>query len=207
MTEAASRRRAGEPPAADAAGALVRRDQAIFAQSGDGRQPRRSWRLGRIAAGAAGAAAGARAEHLGCLAAATRRRPSSARAPAGDRERRIYPLATAAARAKGAAGRNVRGLGRSLERAFRAFDANGDGDIDDEFASELVSLGAADITEAQLDELIRVLDTDGSGQVDYTEFARWLGQPTAAAPPPEVRAREEARQVRASLIAEHIEKR
>ena len=96
--------------------------------------------------------------------------------------------------------------GVSLERAFRAFDANGDGDIDyDEFASGLVSLGAADITEAQLGELIRVLDTDGSGRVDYTEFARWFGGgPPPPPPPPEVRAREEARQVRASLIAEHF---
>jgi hypothetical protein len=72
------------------------------------------------------------------------------------------------------------GSGVTLERAFRAFDENGDGVIDHgEFERGLRSLGAK-LSEEQLNDLIAMLDKDGDGSIDYIEFARWFG----ARPPP-----------------------
>jgi Ca2+-binding EF-hand superfamily protein len=70
--------------------------------------------------------------------------------------------------------------GVALEQQFRGFDANGDGEIDHhEFRDGLMSLGA-NISEAQIADLITILDKDGDGTIDYQEFARWFG----AGPPP-----------------------
>jgi hypothetical protein len=89
--------------------------------------------------------------------------------------------------------------GINLERAFRGFDENRDGEIDyGEFARGLKSLGA-ELDQQQLDDLITILDTDGNGTIDYSEFAKWFG---AGPPPPpmlpEVALRESARADRTS---------
>ena len=97
--------------------------------------------------------------------------------------------------------------GITLERAFRGFDENRDGVIDHaEFERGLKSLGA-EIEPQQLDDLIAILDKDGDGSIDYSEFARWFG---AGPPPPpelpEVRGREEAREQADSTVdsSEHL---
>ena len=73
--------------------------------------------------------------------------------------------------------------GVSLERQFRGFDTDGDGAIDhDEFKNGLMSLGA-NVSEAQIDDLITILDKDGDGEIDYREFSLWFG---AGPPPPPV---------------------
>ena len=84
--------------------------------------------------------------------------------------------------------------GVGLEQQFRAFDTNGDGDIDhDEFREGLYSLGAQ-ISETQVADLITMLDKDGDGTIDYHEFGRWFGKgPPPAPPTPEVRMRQDAR--------------
>ena len=83
--------------------------------------------------------------------------------------------------------------GVTLERQFRGFDTNSDGSIDhDEFRNGLASLGA-NVSEAQIDDLIMILDQDGDGEIDYQEFAAWFG--SGPPPPPimpEVQARIEA---------------
>jgi hypothetical protein len=43
----------------------------------------------------------------------------------------------------------------------------------------LASLGT-DISEERADDFFAILDRDGDGEIDYTEFARWFG----AGPPP-----------------------
>ena len=73
--------------------------------------------------------------------------------------------------------------GVTLERQFRGFDTDGDGAIDhDEFKNGLMSLGA-NVSEAQIDDLITILDKDGDGEIDYREFSLWFG---AGPPPPPV---------------------
>ena len=90
--------------------------------------------------------------------------------------------------------------GVSLERQFRGFDTNSDGSIDhDEFRNGLASLGA-NVSEAQIDDLIMILDQDGDGEIDYQEFAAWFG---AGPPPPpilpEVKARMDASEITPAL--------
>ena len=70
----------------------------------------------------------------------------------------------------------------------------------DEFRNGLLHLGAQ-ISEAQVDDLIMILDKDGDGEIDYSEFARWFGR--GAPPPPmlpQARAAAAA-QVRILLLA------
>jgi Ca2+-binding EF-hand superfamily protein len=60
--------------------------------------------------------------------------------------------------------------GLDLEKAFVAFDADGDGGISmDEFRAGMRSL-QLDLSEGQIDELIETIDQDGDGQLDYKEF-------------------------------------
>ena len=82
----------------------------------------------------------------------------------------------------------------SLERAFREFDENGDGEIDyDELRNGMRNLGA-DVSDDQLRDVMALLDKDGDGSIDYIEFSRWFG---AGPPPPpmlpQVKAMEDAR--------------
>ena len=84
--------------------------------------------------------------------------------------------------------------GVSLEQQFRGFDTDGDGAIDrSEFVTGLSSLGA-NLPEDKLEDLLTILDSNGTGTIDYAEFARWFG---AGPPPPpmmpEMKAREDAR--------------
>jgi Ca2+-binding EF-hand superfamily protein len=54
-------------------------------------------------------------------------------------------------------------------KVFKALDANGDGKITKEElqAGYSKSLG---ITDEEINELMKKLDNDGSGSIDYTEF-------------------------------------
>ena len=55
-------------------------------------------------------------------------------------------------------------------RAFSVFDKDGDGHITiTELEAVMTSLGI-DFTEEELEDMIHLLDTDGSGTVDFPEF-------------------------------------
>ena len=59
-------------------------------------------------------------------------------------------------------------------------DADGNGDLDrDEMALVLKQMGR-EVDDAGLDEIIREVDKDGDGQIDFSEFeAWWFGMATA----------------------------
>eukprot|EP01043_Picozoa_sp_COSAG02_P073116 COSAG02_NODE_14076_length_1313_cov_1.795717_1_plen_409_part_10 len=122
--------------------------------------------------------------------------PSDTRSPhlkaiAAAAEKRHYRLLH---QLKGAMASMFASSGIELERAFRGFDENGDGQLDyGEFSRGLKNLGVA-LGEQQLEDLVTILDRDGDGTIDYTEFANWFG---AGPPPPpllpEVMMRQQAR--------------
>lgn len=59
-----------------------------------------------------------------------------------------------------------------LSRTFRSMDANGDETLGvDEFANAMRGIGMG-ITDAEVQALFRVYDTDGSGGISYHEFLR-----------------------------------
>lgn len=54
-----------------------------------------------------------------------------------------------------------------MEQAFRIFDRNGDGYIDaDELRHQLTHLGEK-LDEQDVDEIIREIDADGDGKINY----------------------------------------
>ena len=61
-----------------------------------------------------------------------------------------------------------------MAAAFRIFDTDGDGTISrDEFRQGLAalrSLSGDTITDMQCDEMMKALDRDGSGTIEYQEF-------------------------------------
>ena len=60
----------------------------------------------------------------------------------------------------------------NFEKAFRAFDEDGDGDITTmEFSEGLTKLGI-DLSPQQRLDIIRAFDKDGDGTIDYREFAK-----------------------------------
>ena len=61
-----------------------------------------------------------------------------------------------------------------LEQAFRMFDKDGDGFIDAAELRHLLTNLGEKLTEAEVDEMIREVDIDGDGKVDYQgNVTRW----------------------------------
>lgn len=57
-----------------------------------------------------------------------------------------------------------------IKDMFDMFDADGGGTIDvDELTQAFISLGISD-TKEEIDELVRQIDTDRSGEIEYEEF-------------------------------------
>lgn len=62
-----------------------------------------------------------------------------------------------------------------LKEAFSLFDQDGSGSIEkDELGAVMRSLGQ-NPTEAELDEMMAEVDTDGSGEMDFKEFLQLMG--------------------------------
>jgi len=63
-----------------------------------------------------------------------------------------------------------------LRENFEHFDRNSDGKLDvDEFAALMEALGALEPGESAAIGF-GAIDTDGSGLVEFDEFARWFSQ-------------------------------
>ena len=61
-----------------------------------------------------------------------------------------------------------------LRENFDYFDANGDGKIDVKEFSALMSALEADEPGSDAAIGFRAIDSDGSGLIDFDEFARWF---------------------------------
>ena len=69
-----------------------------------------------------------------------------------------------------------------MSRIFRSFDEDRNGTIDvGELQRGLADLGA-EVSAEQVADFFEILDQDGDGEIDYTEFAQWFG--TGPPPPP-----------------------
>lgn len=63
----------------------------------------------------------------------------------------------------------------TLREAFKTLDKDGSGNISaDELKNVLRSLGDQQISDAEVDEMIREIDLDGDGEVDYEEFVKMM---------------------------------
>ncbi|KAK2154774.1 hypothetical protein LSH36_258g05110 [Paralvinella palmiformis] len=61
-----------------------------------------------------------------------------------------------------------------LEQAFRMFDRDHDGFIDARELRHLLTNLGEKLTDQEVDEMIREVDVDGDGKVDYGEFVAML---------------------------------
>ena len=62
----------------------------------------------------------------------------------------------------------------TIKEAFNLFDKDGSGSIDiDEFRAVMVTEGA-DLTDKEIEGILREADTDGDGQIDIDEFVALL---------------------------------
>lgn len=73
--------------------------------------------------------------------------------------------------------------GGSMLDAFRAFDASGDGYIDEFELGQMLGRMGQDVSESQVATILRQIDVNGDGKVDYGEFKRMMNQQQQSRPP------------------------
>lgn len=57
-----------------------------------------------------------------------------------------------------------------LQRAFKALDKNSDGKLSREELIEGYTLIMGDLAEEEVDRIMKIADSDGSGEIDYSEW-------------------------------------
>ena len=66
---------------------------------------------------------------------------------------------------------------KRLQDVWRKVDVDHSGSLDkDEVRQVLEEMGWGDVTEEMADEMMGVIDTDNSGEVDFDEFSHWFLQ-------------------------------
>jgi len=64
--------------------------------------------------------------------------------------------------------------GEFIKKTFNDFDRDGSGGVDaNELPNLLKSLGL-ELSQPEIDSALLILDTNGSGKIDYEEFKDWL---------------------------------
>lgn len=63
---------------------------------------------------------------------------------------------------------------KDLKRAFKEFDADGNGTISKEELGKVMESLGEQLTDQELQDMIADVDTDGDGNVDYKEFKKML---------------------------------
>ena len=96
-----------------------------------------------------------------------------------DAAARENPKAQSSKRLAGEVRRELRGIFKThrieLKKAFQKFDTNNDGAIDErEMRKGLARLNLG-LSAQQVEDLLAVLDRDGDGRVDYSEFEQQFG--------------------------------
>lgn len=74
----------------------------------------------------------------------------------------------------GAKQQSIKALEEEVRIAFEFFDLDGNGYISMSELKQVASELGEELTEAEIDEMIREADADGDGQVDYNEFLRMM---------------------------------
>ena len=65
-----------------------------------------------------------------------------------------------------------------FKEAFKMFDEDGSGDIDVVELGKVFTQLGQNISEAELEDLIKEVDDDESGQIDFGEFLQLMGMKT-----------------------------
>lgn len=66
--------------------------------------------------------------------------------------------------------------GDSMLDAFRAFDASGDGYIDEFELGQMLGRMGQNVNESQVATILRQIDVNGDGKLDYGEFKRMMNR-------------------------------
>lgn len=61
-----------------------------------------------------------------------------------------------------------------LIKAFELYDEDGGGTITRDEIKKIIDLIGEDMTESEIEELVREADIDGDGEIDYKEFVRLI---------------------------------
>eukprot|EP00667_Euglena_gracilis_P023675 EG_transcript_26834 len=62
----------------------------------------------------------------------------------------------------------------SFRDAFRAFDRDGDGTVTSKELHLAIKMAGATLTEEQVKQMMKEVDADGSGEVDFKEFCQLM---------------------------------
>merc|ERR1711972_165164 len=70
-----------------------------------------------------------------------------------------------------------------IKQAFDTFDLDKNRFVGAAEINQILQLIGEEVTDEEIDEMIRICDTDGDGQVTFDEFYKMMTQPPPPLPP------------------------